>query len=103
MGIIDITKENFAEEVLNSDKPVLLDFNAQWCGPCHMVSPVLDEISKERDDLKIGKIDVDQQQELAQQFKVMSIPMLVAVKQGEVKKILVGVQGKQALLDMMDE
>lgn len=103
MSIISITKDNFKDEVMNSEKPVLLDFNAQWCGPCHMIAPVLDEIAQERSDLKIGKIDVDTQQELAQQFQVTSIPTLVAVKEGKVKKVLVGVQGKDALIDMMKD
>ncbi len=103
MSVIEITKNNFKQEVIESEKPVLLDFNAQWCGPCRMVAPILDEIAKEHTELKIGKIDVDTERDLAAEFKVSSIPTLVAVKDGKVKKMVVGVQGKEALLDMMKD
>ena len=76
MSVIKISKENFASEVLKSDKPVLLDFYADWCAPCRMVGPIVSEIANERRDVKVGKINVDEQPELAAQFQVMSIPML---------------------------
>ena len=82
MAVITITKENFEEEVIKSDKPVLLDFWAAWCGPCRMVSPIVEQIAEERADIKVGKINVDEQTELATAFRVMSIPTLVAVKDG---------------------
>ena len=82
MSVIKISKENFASEVLNSDKPVLLDFYADWCGPCRMVGPIVSEISDVRSDVKVGKINVDEQPELAAQFQVMSIPMLAVIKNG---------------------
>ena len=83
MAVITITKENFEEEVIKSDKPVLLDFWAAWCGPCRMVSPIVEQIAEERADIKVGKINVDEQTELATAFRVMSIPTLVAVKDGK--------------------
>ena len=79
MAVITITKENFQSEVVQSDKPVLLDFWATWCGPCRMVSPIVDQIADERSDIKVGKINVDEQPELAQQFRIISIPTLVVV------------------------
>ena len=84
MSVLNITKNNFNEEVINSEKPVLLDFWASWCGPCRMVSPIVDEIAKERSDIKVGKINVDEQQELASAFQIMSIPTLVVVKNGKI-------------------
>ena len=84
MAVMVINKENFQNEVLNSDKPVLLDFYADWCGPCRMVGPIVEEIAGERSDIKVGKINVDEQSELAAQFGVMSIPMLAVIKNGEV-------------------
>ena len=84
MSVINITKDNFANEVVNSEKPVLIDFWASWCGPCRMVSPVIDEIASERGDIKVDKINVDDQPELARQFGIMSIPTLVVMKNGEV-------------------
>lgn len=85
MSVIKISKENFASEVLNSNKPVLLDFYADWCGPCRMVGPIVSEIANERSDVKVGKINVDEQPELAAQFQVMSIPMLAVIKTGNSK------------------
>ena len=82
MAVITITKENFAQEVLQSEKPVLLDFWASWCGPCRMLSPVVDEVAEERTDVKVGKVNVDEQPELAGQFGVMSIPTLLKHQQG---------------------
>ncbi len=100
MSVVTITKENFEQEVLRSEKPVLLDFSAEWCGPCHMIAPVLEEIAGEKGDLKVCKIDIDAQLELAQAFQVTSIPTLVAIKDGQVKQVAVGVQSKETLLNM---
>lgn len=102
MSAITITKENFTKEVLESDKPVLLDFWASWCGPCRMVAPVVDEIAAEVTDAKVCKINVDDQPELAGQFQVMSIPTLVVVKNGKVVNTSVGAKPKAAILDMLD-
>ncbi len=96
-----ITKENFESEVLKSDKPVLVDFWAAWCGPCKMLSPVIDEIAEERSDIKVGKINVDEQPELASQFAVMSIPTLIVFKNGEIANKAIGVQSKDAILSML--
>ncbi len=101
MSAIKITKENFETEVLNSDKPVLLDFWAAWCGPCKMVSPVIDEIAGEVDHAKICKVNVDEQPELAQQFRVMSIPTLMVLRDGKVSQTKVGAQSKNNILSML--
>ncbi len=101
MTAITINKDNFQEEVLNSDKPVLLDFWASWCGPCRMVSPVVDEIAKERPDIKVGKINVDEQEELAAQFHIMSIPTLMVIKNGQIVKQSMGAQPKNQILAML--
>ena len=84
MSVITITKENFESEVLNSDKPVLVDFWAVWCGPCQMLSPVVDQIAEENDAVKVGKVNVDEQPELAMKFGVMSIPTLISFRDGKV-------------------
>ena len=90
MSVIKISKENFASEVLNSNKPVLLDFYADWCGPCRMVGPIVSEIANERNDVKVGKINVDEQPELAAQFQVMSIPMPAVIKNRKLENQIVG-------------
>lgn len=102
MSVITITKENFETEVLGSGKPVLVDFWASWCGPCRMLSPVVDQIAEETDTVKVGKINVDEQAELAAQFGVMSIPTLIVFKNGKVDKTSVGVVPKEQILSMLD-
>ena len=101
MSVINIKKNNFQNEVLNSEKPVLLDFWASWCGPCRMVSPIVDEIAAERGDIKVGKVNVDEQPELAAQFGVMSIPTLVVMKGGKVVNQIVGARPKAQILAML--
>ena len=101
MSVTNINKNNFQNEVLNSEKPVLLDFWAPWCGPCRMVSPILDEIAAERNDIKVGKVNVDEQPELAGQFGVMSIPTLVVMKGGKVVNQMVGARPKAQILAML--
>ena len=101
MSVIRINKNNFQNEVLNSSQPVLLDFWAPWCGPCRMVSPVVDEIASERGDIKVGKVNVDEQPELAAQFGVMSIPTLVVMKGGKVVNKTVGARPKAQILAML--
>ena len=83
MEIIKLTKDNFEQEVLKSEKPVLVDFYADWCGPCQMLSPIVDEVAEERDDIKVGKINVDEQMELAQKYGVMTIPTLLVIRNCE--------------------
>ena len=101
MSAININKNNFQNEVMDSDKPVLLDFWAPWCGPCRMVVPIVEEIAKERNDIKVGKINIDEQPELASQFGIMSIPTLVVMKNGKVVNQAVGVRPKNAILGML--
>ena len=95
------TTANFNEEVLNSDKPVLVDFWATWCMPCKMLAPILEDISKEATDFVVGKVDIDQNPELAQQYRVMSIPTLLVFKNGKVTASAVGVQSKNAILNLL--
>lgn len=101
--IINITKENFQSEVLKSDKKVLLDFWATWCGPCMMLSPTVDDVANEVSNVKFGKINVDEQGELAQQFGISSIPTLVVVKDGKVVKQSVGLIPKSAILELLQD
>ena len=101
MAVITITKENFQSEVVQSDKLVLLDFWATWCGPCRMVSPIVDQIADERSDIKVGKINVDEQPELAQQFRIISIPTLVVMKDGQIANKAVGAMPKEEILALL--
>ena len=102
MAVITITKDNFKSEVLESDKPVLLDFWATWCGPCRMVAPVVHEIAEENaGTLKVGKINVDEQMELAQQFRIVSIPTLVVMKDGQIANKAVGAMPKEDILALL--
>lgn len=103
MASIKITKQNFDQEVLNSKEPVLLDFWASWCGPCRMVAPTLEEIASEKvGTAKVGKINVDEESELAAKFKIMSIPTLMVVKDGKVSATSVGVKPKKDILRMLE-
>lgn len=101
MSVLTITQNNFENEVLKSNKPVLLDFWASWCGPCRMLSPVVDEIAEENPQIKVGKINVDEEGDLAASFGVMSIPTLVVIKNGQVVNQSVGVVPKQKILGML--
>ena len=101
MSAININQTNFPAEVLRSDRPVLLDFWAPWCGPCRMVGPILEEIARERADVKVGKVNVDEQPELASQFSVMSIPTLVVMKDGKVVNQTVGARPKGQILALL--
>lgn len=98
MALIHVTKENFESEVLKSEVPVLVDFFAQWCGPCKMLMPIVEEVAK---DFKVCKIDIDENQELAVQYRVMSVPTLIVFKNGEVAVKNIGVISKDAILDML--
>ena len=101
MAIIQLTSDNFETEVLNSDKPVLVDFYADWCGPCKMMAPVVDQIAEENDDIKVGKINVDDEQDLASKYGVMSIPTIGFFKNGEIVEKSVGAKPKSELLKMI--
>ena len=101
MSVTTLTKENFDAEAVKADKPVLIDFWASWCGPCRMLSPVVDEIADERTDIKVGKVNVDEEPELASKFGVMSIPTLVVLMNGQVRNQSVGVIPKEKIIDMI--
>ena len=101
MSVIHIDRNNFQREVLNSDRPVLLDFWATWCAPCRMVGPILDEIAEERSDVKVAKINIDEQPELASQFGVMSIPTLMVMKEGRIVQQSAGARPKAQILSML--
>jgi len=102
MSVLTLTKDNFDQEVLNSDKTVLIDFWASWCGPCRMVSPIVDEIAEQSNGtLKVGKVNVDQESDLASQFGVQSIPTLIVMKNGKVVNTSVGAKSKQFILAML--
>ncbi|MGN0982697.1 MAG: thioredoxin [Candidatus Limivicinus sp.] len=101
MSAIQVNKNNFQEEVLSSDRPVLVDFWASWCGPCRMVAPVLEEIASERSDVKVCKINVDEEPELASRYKVMSIPTLLVLREGQVVNQAVGAKPKSQILSML--
>lgn len=102
MSVINLNQSNFEAEVLNSDKPVLVDFFAVWCGPCKMVSPIIDEIAEERQDIKVCKVDVDEAPALAERFSVSSIPTLAVFKNGELVRIETGARPKPAILALID-
>ena len=102
MSIVHITKVNFQSVVKESPKPVLIDFWATWCGPCKMIAPIVEEIAGERDDIVVGKIDVDQEMELAMQFRITSIPTLILMKNGEVAATMVGYRPKADILKLLD-
>ena len=101
MSAININKNNFQNEIMDSEKTVLLDFWAPWCAPCRMVVPIIEEIENEREDIKVGKINVDEQPELASKFGIMSIPTLVVMKNGKIVQQVSGVRPKNAILEML--
>ncbi len=102
MAVLRVTEHNFDQEVSLSDRPVLLDFWAPWCGPCRMVGPVLDKIAEERPDIKVAKVNVDEEVELAHRFGIMSIPALVVMKDGVIVNQAVGARPKEQILAMLD-
>lgn len=103
MSTLTVTKDNFEKEVIKSDRPVLLDFWAEWCGPCKALSPVLSEVAKEAVNSKVGKVNVDEQPELAAAFQIRSIPTLAVVKDGKVAQMTVGVKSKASIMAMLNQ
>ena len=101
MSVLHITKDNYEAEVLHSDKPVLLDFWATWCGPCRMIAPTVEQIAEEHPEFKVGKINVDEEPELTKQFGIMSIPSLFVMKGGQIAAQAVGVMPKEKILEML--
>ena len=101
MAVVTITTENFAQEVLHSDKPVLLDFWASWCGPCKMIAPIVEEIAAERPDITVGKVNVDEEMDLARRFGIASIPTILVFKNGELSKTSIGYCSKEELLSLL--
>ena len=101
MSVLTITDNNFEDEVLNSDKTVLIDFYADWCGPCKMQSPIVDQIAEERADIKVGKVNVDDNPELAEKYEIMSIPTLLVIKNGAVAKQFVGLTSKSEIEEVL--
>lgn len=101
MAVLNINRNNFEQEVMNSDKPVLLDFYAAWCGPCKMLSPVIDEIARERSDIKVAKVNVDDHADLAAKYRVYSIPTLMVIKNGQVYNKSMGARPKEQILSMI--
>ena len=101
--MVEITKANFESEVVNSDKPVLLDFWAEWCGPCRVIAPAIEAIVNEREDIKVGKVNVDTEQQLAATFSIDSIPTLVLVKNGEIAGKLIGLNSKTIIVTFIDK
>ena len=102
MAVVTLTLENFEAEVIKSDIPVLVDFWASWCGPCRMLSPIVDQIAEEKTDIKVGKVNVDEQEELPMRYGIMSIPTLIVFKNGEIVKKTMGVQPKAAILGLFE-
>ena len=103
MAVINLTEQNFEQEVLLSDVPVLVDFWAPWCGPCRMVAPIVEEIAEEREDIILGKINVDEEMELAVRFDIVSIPTLLVVRNGQVVQTAVGYRPKEDILKLLDK